>query len=222
MMLLYCATSFSVDVRFLYETNLVMLSSAKLFIFMTLYLTRVEAPITNHLRDYVPKNVPNHCLSVKIEACANTIFFLSSFLPSHVVHSLQDWWVISGVVDESKGARPWGSNSNKFNYKGLVQKFHKGIDYVHKIVHVIQFMFSNNLQLSNIEEGLKSFKKEATKRSREESLGQGLQVKIIYIILKICVDYINNNQVRWRPNYGLLAPLGPRKGPYYFQIIHIL
>ena len=56
-----------------------MLSRTKVVQIYDSDLTRVEAPITNHLRDFVPKNLLDHWSSVKVEACANTIFFLPSF-----------------------------------------------------------------------------------------------------------------------------------------------
>ena len=55
---------------------------------------------------------------------------------------------------------------------GLVQKFHKGIYYVHIFLHVI----SNNLQFSSMKEGFKSFIREAGEKPPRE-VGKRVRVR---------------------------------------------
>ena len=73
------------------------------------------------------------------------------------------------------GSEP-GATTPTNNYEGLVQTFYKGIDYVHIIVHRIQIYVSSNLQFSSIEEGLKTFRREATEGSHPEESEKELRL----------------------------------------------
>jgi hypothetical protein len=58
-----------------------------------------------------------------------------------------------------------GAATQTNNYKGLVQKFHKGNDYVHISIHVIYILFQI---IYNFEEGLKSFRREVGEKPLRE------------------------------------------------------